>query len=111
MFYLFKDLFFAEPLDTAVYMWWDSFCYDWHCGNRRRESGGEDMEMQDVMFGTISQILAIPSEICQGAALHGLSHLHHPETEALIQRYLDENPSVNKDLRNMAVAAGRFELM
>ena len=109
--YLFKDLFFAEPLDTAVYMWWDSFCYDWHCGNRKRERGGEDMAMQDVMFETLSQILAIPSEICQGAAIHGLSHLHHPKTEALIQRYLDRNPSLSEEWRATALAASRFELM
>lgn len=39
MFVLFRDLFATEPLDNSVYMWWDSFCYDWHCGNRKRENG------------------------------------------------------------------------
>lgn len=110
MYALFRELFFAEPLDGAVYMWWDSLCYDWHCGNRKRDKGGDDMAMQNVMFETLSQILAIPSEICQGAALHGLSHLHHPETEALIQRYLDQNPSVMEERKVMALAASRFDL-
>ena len=111
MFYLFRDLFFAEPLYDSVCMWWDSLCYGWHCGNRKRERGGEDLTMQDVMFDTLSLILAIPSEICQGAAIHGLSHLHHPKTASLISRFLDRNPSPNEQLRTAALAASRFELM
>lgn len=111
MFYLFRDLFFAEPLYDSVSMWWDSLCYGWHCGNRKRERGGEDMTMQDVMFETLSSILAIPSEICQGAAIHGLSHLHHPKTESLISRYLDRNPSLSEPHKRVALAASRFELM
>src|SRR5262245_6527808 len=33
---LFERLFANEPLDTSVHMWWDSLCYSWHCGNRKR---------------------------------------------------------------------------
>ena len=69
---LFRDLFATEPLDSAVQMWWDSLCYDWHCGNRSRLRGGEDLSMQNVMFDTLVEILALDSEHCQGAALHGL---------------------------------------
>ena len=111
MFYLFRDLFFSEPLQNAVCMWWDSFCYAWHCGNRKRERGGEDMTMQDVMFATLSEILSLPSEICQGAALHGLSHLHHPETAALVNRYLERNPTLGEEWKATALATARFELM
>jgi hypothetical protein len=89
---LFRILFATEPLDTSVQMWWDILCYDWHCGNRKRERerGGEDERMQDVIFQTLTAILALDSGICQRAALHGLGHLHHPETENLIQRYIAE---------------------
>lgn len=111
MFYLFRDLFSSEPLHDAVCMWWDSFCYSWHCGNRKRERGGEDLTMQDVMFETLSQILSLPSEICQGAALHGLSHLHHPKTSVLIEDYLERNPSLGEEWRATALAVTRFELM
>ena len=111
MFYLFRDLFFAESLKESVGMWWDSFCYGWHCGNRKRERGGEDMTMQDVMFETLARILAIPSQICQGAAIHGLSHLHHPKTEGLIGRFLEQNPLIDGEWRTVALAAARFELM
>jgi hypothetical protein len=47
---LFKRLFAREPLDTSVKMWWDSLCYEWHCGNRKREHGGADLELQNVYF-------------------------------------------------------------
>jgi len=48
---LFKRLFAKEPLGSSVQMWWDSLCYDWHCGIRSRERGGEDLELQDIFFG------------------------------------------------------------
>ena len=88
MSHLFKRLFVAERLDTSVQMWWDSFCYDWHCGNRRRERGGEDLQLQDILFETLTRILTIDSDTCQGAALHGLGHLHHPETVDIIERFI-----------------------
>ena len=111
MYFLFRELFIDEPLQTSVCMWWDSFCYGWHCGNRKRSRGGEDLLMQDVMFETLSRILALESDICQGAALHGLSHLHHPQTETIIERYLSNHPSLSDEWRQAALAAARFELM
>jgi len=73
--------------------------------------GGEDLAMQDVMFETLSQILAIESEICQGSALHGLSHLHHPKTGVVIERYLSSRPSLPREWKDAALAAARFQLM
>lgn len=111
MLFLFKDLFALEPLDNAVSMWWDSFCYDWHYGNRKRELLGEDSAMQDVMFETLTEILALPSEICQGAAIHGLSHLHHPATGEVIRKYLEQHPALTEEWRDAALGAARFDLM
>jgi hypothetical protein len=111
MLHLFKRLFAIEPLDTSAYMWWDSLCYDWHCGNRSRNLGGEDKAMQDVMFQTLSQVLDLPSEHCQGAALHGLSHLHHPDTEELIAQFLKRNPKLEERKRSYALAASRFQVL
>lgn len=107
---LFKNLFVAEPLETSVQMWWDSICYDWECGNRDRQRGGEDLSMQDVMFETLSEILALDSEVCQKAALHGLGHLHHPATKDLVQSYLVKHPSLGQDLKEYALAAARFKI-
>ena len=111
MFDLFERLFSKEPLDTSVQMWWDSLCYDWHCGNRNRERGGEDLELQDVYFQTLARVLAIESETCQGAALHGLGHLHHPKAKELIDRFIDEHPSLTQAQRAYALAAARFKLL
>jgi len=111
MFPLFRDLFATESLESSVCMWWDSFCYCWHCGNRERSRGGEDLAMQDVMFDTLIKILGVDSKICQGAALHGLSHLHHPETKNIIEIYLGRNPLLSEDWRRVALGAAQFDLM
>jgi len=108
---LFQRLFASESLDTSVHMWWDSLCYSWHCGNRKRERGGEDLELRDIFFQTLTKILAIDSWICQGAALHGLGHLHHPDTPALIDRYIREHSSLTKEQIAYAQAAARFEVL
>src|SRR6266536_960251 len=111
MFHLFERLFAHDPLDTAVQMWWDSLAYDWHCHNRSRENGGEDRRMQDVMFETLSKILGLSSAIAQAAALHGLGHLHHPDTETLIAGYLASNPTIDSSMREYALMAARFEML
>ena len=51
------------------------------------------------------------SPTCQRAALHGLGHLHHPQTPQLIQRYLDERPSLTNDWKQYALAAAEFKVM
>ena len=99
MFYLFERYFADESLKTFPFMWWDPLAFDWDCGNRFRENGGDDFRLQNAMFETLSQILIIPSEDCQRSALHGLGHLHHPDTEALVLRYLERNDPMDPALR------------
>ena len=108
---LFEKLFAYEPLDTSVHMWWDSLCYSWHCGNRKRERGGDDIDLQDIFFNTLAKVLAIDSWICQGAALHGLRHLHHPDTGLLIDNYLAQHPKLTDEQQGYARAAARFEVL
>ena len=108
---LFERLFANEPLETSVHMWWDALCYGWHSGNRNRERGGEDSELQDIFFQTLAKVLAIDSWICQGAALHGLGHLHHPNTVELIDRYISQHPSLANEQVAYAHAAARFEVL
>lgn len=111
MFHLYELLFSKVSLDTAADMWWDSLTYDWHCGIRARDKGGEDELMQDVMFDTLGKILLLPSEECQTAALHGMGHLHHPETCPVIDAYLTKRPEIDTDLREYALAAARFKVL
>ena len=110
-YYLFERLFAVDPLDSAANMWWDSLCYDWQCGNRLRSRGGEDQAMQDVMFETLARILRLESIQCQTAALHGLGHLHHPDTEPLIQQYLERNPTLASETKEYALAAAQFNVL
>lgn len=111
MFYLYRDLFAVEPLETAGFMWWDSICWHlWHRGRKDRQRGGEESSMQDVMFETLVQILALGSENCQGAALHGLGHLHHPATEKVIEDYMRRHPDLADEAKAYALAAARFEV-
>lgn len=111
MYELFRRLFTVTSLDTSVHMWWDSFCYDWTCGNRARERGGEDLALQDVFFDTLSAVLQIESETCQAAALHGLGHLRHPNTTKIVQRFIDEHPGLSDEMKEYARAASRFEIL
>ena len=108
---LFKQFFARESLETSCHMWWDALCYAWHCGNRIRERGGEDLEMQDVMFQTLATILYLESEDCQAAALHGLGHLHHPETQTLVDRYIGDHSLITETLREYALAAAKFKVL
>ncbi len=109
MFSLYQKLFSIEPLETAVEMWWDSLAYCWHCENRSRDKGGEDRSMQDVMFETLAQILSLSSPEVQASALHGLGHLHHPDTEAVIKAFIANNPQ--SELLAYARAAGQFDVL
>jgi hypothetical protein len=111
MFDLFKRFFAVEPLDSSAHMWWDALCYDWHCGNRKRERGGEDFRLQDVYFETLARVLAIDSETCKVAALHGLGHLHHPHTKELIDRFIEEHPSLTPERKAYALAAAEFNVL
>ena len=63
------------------------------------------------MFETLAKILELSSPIAQGAALHGLGHLHHPETEGLIDDYLEANPDLEAEMREYALAAARFQVL
>jgi hypothetical protein len=108
---LFKLLFTAEPLESSSNMWWDSLCYDWKCGIRDRERGGEDLRMQNVMFETLSVILQTDSEPCQIAALHGLGHLHHPGTAALVHTFIAERTSLTAETKEYALRAAKFDVL
>jgi hypothetical protein len=108
---LFTRLFAKGKFDTSVWMWWDSLCYDWNCRNRNRERGGKDLELQDIYFQTLADVLAIASWTCQEAALHGLGHLHHPQTSELIGRFIDGHGSLTEEQKKYALAAARFDVL
>ena len=108
---LFSLLFATEPLETSSNMWWDSLCYDWHSGNRDRERGGEDLRMQNIMFETLAAVLRLDSESCQVAALHGLGHLNHPGTAALVHTFIAEHPALTAQTKEYALRAAKFDVL
>ena len=67
--------------------------------------------MQDVMFETLARILELDSPRCQGDALHGLGHLHHPETEQLVERYIASYPAIAPEQKKYALAAAQFKIL
>jgi hypothetical protein len=107
---LFRLLLAGGLLRETSGMWWDSLCYEWQCGNRKRERGGEDLRMQNVMFEILAVILRFDSEYCQMGALHGLGHLHHPGTAALIHTFIGEHPALSVETKEYALRAARFEV-
>jgi len=106
MFHLFPAVFAMDRLGHTASMWWDAFCFDRECGIKRRERGGEEAMMQDVFFHTLSDALQLDSTICIGSALHGLEHLHHPETKQLMDRFLDASPNLDESLKSDAQSIG-----
>jgi len=58
--------------------------------------------MQDVLFGTLCQVVLIDSSICRGSALHGLEHLHHPETLTFIDGLIRSRPDLAEELTQYA---------
>jgi len=61
-----------DPFHMACYMWWDLFP-TWG------SPGVGEPEIHRACLTTMGEALAVPSELCQLSALHGLNHwcLHH----------------------------------
>ena len=102
---LFERFFAVKPFWYSTYMWWDAIAFAYCCGNAVRGRSEEETRLQDVIFASLQKILVIPSDECRDAALHGLGHLMHPDTESLIERFLAEHPELNPDTRAYALAA------
>lgn len=104
---LYRDLFAVDPLDSSSHMFWDGIAYDYFCGICDPEKNAEDRRVQDAMFAALLQILSLDSLPCQRAALHGLGHLRHPQTEKAVQDFLDRNPNLSEDDRAYARACAK----
>jgi len=85
-------------IETGFYMWWDLILHDFWDSSRRTRRGdaskldAESRVLLDVLFETLTRILAIPNQASQLSALHGLGHLHHPQVHDAVQRFIDTNP-------------------
>jgi hypothetical protein len=111
MFDLFNEFFSKVWFGGVSHMWWDGLVYGFHCGSLPKDNCDEDIMLQNGIFSVISKILLIKSEDCQVSALHGLGHLHHKDTEELINKFIKENEPLNNDIWEYANSAMKFEVL
>jgi hypothetical protein len=109
MYYVYSDYVSQlkrEPdpeVESGIYMWWDLILHGfWDLsrpvvpGTWRGDASKLDSEsrvMLDVLFETLTKILAIPNRTSQHSALHGLGHLFHPSVHDTVQGFIDTNPT------------------
>jgi hypothetical protein len=107
---LYRDLFAVDALDTSSHMFWDGIAYDYGL-TRDPKTNAEDCRVQDAMYDALVQILLLDSLACQRAALHGLGHLRHRETEKAVESFLARNPKLSEKDRAYArtCASGTME--
>lgn len=108
---LFSRFFQRLSFWYSTNMWWDAVAYAYECGNAVRGRSDEETRLQDTMFETLVRTLEIDSEACQQAALHGLSHLHHPGGPDAINDYLMRNPNLDPELKEYAAQAALGMIM
>jgi hypothetical protein len=41
----------------------------------------------ETLLATLERILAVPNEVSQYSALHGLGHLHHPRVKEIVTEF------------------------
>lgn len=111
MFFLYRDLFAVDDLHTSSNMWWDSISGSYKVGHRSQSTSDDVRKIQDVMFETLTKILYLESEECQGAALHGLGHLRHPNTEKVIRDWIATQPDLPEDDLEYAEACITGDIM
>lgn len=93
----------TDPFHIACYMWWDIF------PSFGGAKSGEP-EIHQACLNVMSDVLLLPSELCQISALHGLNHwhLHHAaETQRIIDRFLDNDGAITPKVREYASHARR----
>ncbi len=105
MYYLYRDLFAYEPLGAACEMWWDGLAYEINPMQRADTINNlEHRRIQNVMFETLTQVLKLDQRHCQLAALHGLNHVFHPDTDELIRNFVQERPELTPKEIEYAIA-------
>jgi hypothetical protein len=110
MYDLYAGLFSVDPLEGSSDMWWDRIAH-YYPGIHSREDGETAPRILDAMFGTLVRILELKSEPCQLAALHGLGHLQHPDTERAITKHIRAHPELSDHHKDYAVLCINDEML
>jgi hypothetical protein len=106
------DFFFSKYWFGSIsHMWWDPITYGFHCGNLPRKNQKDDIQLQNIIFETLQKILMIDSDDCRASALHGMGHLHHKDTEAIIRDFLKRHQDIDDELKRYALSAMQFKVL
>ena len=92
----------AAVMENAFDMWWDmlmgsfwsyrGFHHDYARLNPSNQA------ILDAVFETLDAILGSSDERCQGCALHGFGHLHHPGVAARVDAFIESHaPELTPD--------------
>ena len=94
----------SDPFHIACYMWWDMLPF--------RPFRGEPLEGEPELHSTclkvMTEMLDLPSELCQLSALHGLNHWHEhyaEQVEGIIDTFLGRTGNVTPCIREYAAKA------
>ena len=98
---LFRDVLAHDPLEHTCFMWFETF---------RPFDDDADERAGLALAEAAAEILALPNEECQLAALHGLGHFDHPRRREWIESYLRDN-RVDRGVRDYALRAAEGEVL
>ena len=96
IFDLYERLLSKVQLETATFMLWDLLIDQFFNGDA--DDHVIPVEIAATMFETLSRILALPDQQSQRAALHGLGHLRHKDTPAIVSDYLARHASLSDEI-------------
>lgn len=100
---LFEHLFHKPEFADVGHKWWGFFAIglSW-TGKYTKEEGAI---ISQIHFETVVEVLMMNSLDCQKSAISGISWIKHPEKEAVLRQYLDDNPEHPAWIREYAEAA------
>lgn len=109
---LFAKLFIHDPVEHHRYMLWDGLAFKYTAKSFTYYFDELDkVPLQNVMFATLLQILDLDLKDCQFAALHGLNHLKHPDTELEIRKFIAKHDDLSTEDIEFAEACITGDMM
>jgi hypothetical protein len=91
-----------DPFHSACFMWWLIFALS------PTHAETPEPDLHDACLTAMSEILALPSDVCRISALHGLNHWqeHYGErVESTIDAFLAGRPEIAAPIREYAMIA------
>jgi hypothetical protein len=85
----------ATTMENCFDMWWDLLLGSfWSQHGSHYDYGrlnSAEQRIVDAVFETLDAVLNDTDSRCQGYALHGLGHLHHPGVPGRVGRFIEDH--------------------